>query len=137
MDSAKRAHMEKVQKELAPERHKAIPKYEYITAYPIDKLVELSKLEFAIMECEDDSARRDLLSQYAELRDSIKMIENPPEKVFLWREGNMPVMTEYTDNSEYRYYHDPDFMPYFLEILLPDDVTPIGAVITIAGGQQG
>lgn len=137
MDSTRRAHMEKVHKETAAERHKAIPIYEHITAYPIEKLVELSKLEFAIMDCEDDTARHEILSQYVTLRDSIKMIDNPPEKVFLWQDGSIPTMTEYNDNSNYRYFHDPDFMPFFLEVLVPEDVTTIGAVITIAGGQQG
>ena len=49
----------------------------------------------------------------------------------------MPIQTEYTDNSDHRYDHEPDFKPYLLEMLLPEDVTPIGAVMTIAGGTHG
>ena len=67
----------------------------------------------------------------------MKMLPNPPQRIYLWPEGKMPAHTDYTDNSDYRYNHDPDFRPYMFEMLLPQDVTPKGAVIVIPGGDQG
>ena len=49
----------------------------------------------------------------------------------------MPTETEYTDNSGMRYNHEPDFRPYLYEMLLPEDVTPKGAVVICAGGDHG
>jgi len=49
----------------------------------------------------------------------------------------MPQHTEYIDNSDLQYNHDPDFSPYYFEILVPEDVAPKGAVVVCAGGDHG
>ena len=49
----------------------------------------------------------------------------------------MPVQTDYKENPGWRNDHEPDFKPYLLEMLLPEDVLPRGAVVTIAGGSHG
>ena len=131
------AQMRKIMAECGEDFHKAVPKYEYITAYPIDQLVELSKIQFKIMETADDAARAELHRRYNELRDSIEMIPNPPEKIMLWPKGKVPTLTEYKENPGLRHFHDPGFEPYMLEVLLPQDIVPKGAVVTIAGGEQG
>mgnify|MGYP000520882552 CR=1 FL=1 len=49
----------------------------------------------------------------------------------------MPATGEYLENPDFRYNHDPDFRPYMYEFLLPENVTPKGAVILCAGGDHG
>ena len=49
----------------------------------------------------------------------------------------MPRDTDYRVNPDHRYDHEPDFLPYYLEMLLPEEVRPIGAVVLIAGGSHG
>ena len=55
----------------------------------------------------------------------------------LWPENRAPSLTEYTDNSAYRYNHNPDFAPFMYEMLVPEEVTPMGAIILCAGGDHG
>ena len=58
-------------------------------------------------------------------------------KIMLWPENKIPALTEYTDNTAFRYNHNPDFAPFMYEMLVPEDVAPKGAVILCAGGDHG
>lgn len=131
------ARMMQMRREIGPLINRAIPKYEDPTRYPIDQLVDLFHTQQKLMGCQDDAQRTALKAEFATKLDAIELLPDAPERIYLWPEGKMPTHTEYTDNSDYRYDHDPDFRPYFLEQLLPEGQTPIGAVVTIAGGTHG
>ena len=99
--------------------------------YPAEDVKELYRLTNGIRQ--DES----LIPAFREKLASMKKLENAPERIYLWPEGKMPGHTVYTDNSDYKYTHNPDFKPYMLEMLLPENVTPKGAIIMIPGGDQG
>ncbi|MGI6199863.1 MAG: alpha/beta hydrolase [Christensenellales bacterium] len=120
-----------------PEKHAAIEIFDDAPRYPIAQVAELARLCRAV-EAEADPERwPGMIADFAALRRRIAPIPGAPERVYLWAEGAMPSLTAYTDNSDYRYNHDPDFRPYFLEMLLPGEATPKGAVVVVPGGDQG
>lgn len=53
--------------------------------------------------------------------------------LYLWEEGNMPSVTEYTENNR-RYADDPDFRPYMVTFPVPEGTPVKGAVLINAGG---
>lgn len=55
-------------------------------------------------------------------------------RIYLWPEGKVPTITDYTDNSDYAYADDPDFQPYLLECLVDEGTEVKGAVVLAAGG---
>jgi len=118
--------------------HLAIPMYEDAPCYPSQDLVELYWIGYDIQHTEDKAKRTELVKKFAAKRDSIKRLPESPERVYLWPEGKIPCLTtEYTDNSDYMYNHDPDFRPYFYEMLVPDHIIPKGLVVFCAGGDHG
>ena len=119
------------------EVNQAIPLYEDPTRYPVEELVALFKLQQEMMDAPTPEKRSELKEKFSEMRRSIRLLPDAPERIYLWPEGKMPVQTEYTENPGWRNDHEPDFKPYLLEMLLPEDVTPRGAVVTIAGGSHG
>lgn len=123
--------------EYGKELNKAITLYEDPTRYPVEDLIALAQLQFKMMKEEDDEQRDLLHTQFMDKLESIKLIENAPERIWLWPEGKMPVNTPYVENDDYSFDHDPDFKPYYLEMLVSEDVQPVGAVILIAGGSHG
>lgn len=60
---------------------------------------------------------------------------NPGEKqvFYLWEEGNVPAITEYTVNNG-NYADDPDFRPYVTFFPVPEGTKIKGAVLICAGG---
>lgn len=102
-----------------------------------DAVRRLEKIESMYGREDDDAIRAQMLAEAKEIAANISLRPDAPERIYLWEEGKMPIKTVFTDNSDGRYNHDPDFRPYFLEILLPEDVTPKGAVICIPGGDHG
>lgn len=52
---------------------------------------------------------------------------------YLWEEGNMPAVTEYTENNG-RYADDPDFRPTVRTFPVPERTDVRGAVLICAGG---
>lgn len=119
------------------EEHLAVPLFENPVDYPVDTLAEMIRLAFAIRECKGRDEKIQMQKKYVELRNLLQNTYESRSPIYLWPEGKMPVMTEYTDNYDYRYLHDPDFKPNLLEVLLPKEVTPKGALLTIAGGEHG
>ncbi|MDO5426069.1 MAG: alpha/beta hydrolase [Eubacteriales bacterium] len=66
--------------------------------------------------------------------------EGDPEskKIYLWDGENIPTLsTDYTENVDWLCHSAPDFQPYLLEMLIPEDETPKGAVICVPGGDRG
>lgn len=120
------------------EDHKAVPLFEDAPWYPEDDLVELYWLDQNIIKCKDKEKRAELIKEFAKKRDSIRKLPSGPERIYLWPEDKpVPGLTNYTDNSAFQYNHDPDFRPYFYEMLIPEDITPKGIIVFVAGGDHG
>lgn len=117
------------------DEHKAVRIFEDAPLYDEPQLSKLAALQAQIVYGESGD-RPALIKKFAELRDSMRPTR-PAEKIYLWDEGNMPTQTEYAENPNFRYNHDPDFKPYMFELLVPESVTPKGAVVCIAGGDHG
>lgn len=133
--------MEPVRKIFGPVKNKAVPVFEDCANYPTEKVVALVKLARAIEAPAyagniDLNITKEKTEQFREMLEAIRPLENAKRRIYLWKEGNMPVLTDYKDNSEFRFNHNPDFNPYYLEMLLPDDIEPKGAVILCAGGDH-
>ncbi len=122
--------MDQVRKEL----FRAVTLFEDAPCYKTEELVRLHRM-YGRLRGADDSQKEALLEEFVTFMDSMKKKEDAPERIYLWDEQNMPVMTDYTDNSEYRYNHNPDFKPYFYE--MPAEGTAKGAIVMCAGGDHG
>ena len=55
------------------------------------------------------------------------------QMLYLWEEGNVPAVTEYTVNNG-NYFDDPDFQPYLTFFPVPEGAEIKGAVLICAGG---
>lgn len=55
------------------------------------------------------------------------------QTLYLWEEGNVPAITEYTENNG-NYFDDPDFRPYMVTFPVPEGTETKGAVLICAGG---
>lgn len=55
------------------------------------------------------------------------------EHIYLWAEGNMPTITDYTVNNG-NYQDDPDFRPNMIWYPVPDGTVVKGAVMVCPGG---
>ena len=122
----------------APESRKANHIFDDAPRYDEAEVVRLARLMDGYGK-EDDAAKRTAIAgEFAALRDAMRPRADAPERVYLWPEDKpLPQTTVYTENPDGRYNNAPDFRPYFLEMLLPADVTPKGAVVCIPGGDQG
>lgn len=118
--------------------HEAVPMFEDAPCYPEADLVELYWIGYGIEHADSREERIRLVEKYDQKRRSIKKLPDAPERIYIWPDGAIPCLTDdYTDNSDHMYNHDPDFRPYFFEMLVDDDVTPKGLVIFCAGGDHG
>lgn len=131
-----REEMQQRQAMFRPVELPAMAIYEDGPRYPIEQVAEMIELSIVIQNVGTGDLDAQV-ARFIELRDNMKPIPGAPERIPLWPEGKMPTHTVYTDNSDLRYNHEPDFQPYFFEILVPEDVTPKGAVITCSGGDHG
>lgn len=129
--------IKEVKKIFGKQEHEAIPYFDDAPCYPLEQLVELAKLQQSILFLKDAKEREREITQFADLLPKIKKLSDAPERIYLWPKGCVPTQTEYTDNSEYRYNHDPGYEPYLFEMLLPEDVAPKGTVIISVGGDHG
>lgn len=132
-----RQHFENVRQVFGVELHKAIPLFDDCLWYPEEEMVRLNQLSSKIEWEFDKEKRKDLIAEFVRLRDQIQPLPNPQKKIWLWPEGKMPQITDYTDNSTFRYNHDPDFKPYMFEMLLPKGTAAKGAVVVVPGGDHG
>lgn len=126
-----------LKKAVAEERLKAVPFFEDAPCYPVKELVRMWRLGRQLEAETDNKTCMAQLQEFCMLRDSLQKKENAPQRIYLWSDGRMPVMTEYEDNSDCRYNHNPDFRPYLYEMLLPEGKEPKGAVVVCAGGDHG
>lgn len=134
--------MKPVREIFGPVKNKAVTVFEDCVNYPDDQIAALVRLgreiegagyagDVDIQEIQEKTER------FRQMLEAIQPVPDAKPRIYLWEEGNMPALTEYTDNSDYRYNHNPDFKPYLFELLLPEDVTPKGAVVLCAGGDHG
>ena len=117
--------------------HRGVALFEDAPCYPVEPLVRLFHLGRDFGKQTDEAVMEGMLEEYRSILQTIRPIEKAPERIYLWPEGKMPKNTDYTDNSDYKYNHDPDFKPYLYEMLVPEEVEPKGAVVLCAGGDHG
>ena len=55
------------------------------------------------------------------------------QTLFLWENGNVPAVTEYTENNR-NYFDEPGFRPYLVTFPVPEGTPVKGAVLICAGG---
>ncbi len=110
--------------------------YEDPTRYPIQELVKLFNLQQELMQMPTPEERAEGRKKFEALRDSIHLLPNAPERVYLWPEGKVPTRTEFKEDGPFR-GRSRDYQPYMLEMLIPEDVQPVGAILLIAGGVHG
>lgn len=68
--------------------------------------------------------------------DTVASAEADPvnqQILYLWEEGNMPAVKQYTENNG-NYADDPDFRPYMVTFPVPKDTEVKGAVLINVGG---
>ncbi len=132
-----REHMKEAKAVFGPYELPAVPLYEDLPCYPVEQVLELSRLGQQAQRCRDEARRATLLEEFTTLRDSIQKKPDAPERIYLWPRGKVPTCTAYSSNSDYLFNHGPDFEPYLFEMLLPTDATPRGAIVVCAGGDHG
>ena len=129
--------MEPIRKAFGPAKLKATPVFEDCVNYPTEAIQALLRLGRSIEWSEYIEETHQKVAEFEKMLDVMKPVANPKSRIYLWDEGNMPTETDYIDNSDCRYIHDPDFKPYLFEMLLPEAATPKGAVVLCAGGDHG
>lgn len=67
------------------------------------------RLAFAVRSCQDAGKKHELEKKYISLRDALELSYEVKAPILLWDKGNKPTCTEYTENFDHRYAHDPDF----------------------------
>lgn len=132
-----RARMKDMKAKFGPYENPAVHLFDDAPCYPIEQLLELNQLGRQMQMCRDEAEQQKLMAAYAALRDSIEKKPDAPERIYLWPAGKVPTLTAYTDNSDYAFSHDPGYEPYLFEMLLPENVTPKGAIVVCAGGDHG
>lgn len=128
---------EPVHRAMGPLKHRAITVFEDCLNYPIPKVVELVNLYRSIVWSPYNQETQGKVERLEAMLNALEPVEDPIPRTYLWEEGNMPTETKYTDNSNLRYNHNPDFKPYLYEMLLPEGEIPKGAVVFCAGGDHG
>ena len=125
-------------KELEPVSRPARHIFDDAPRYEEAQVVRLARLQDAYGREDDAEKRAALREEFAALRDAIQPRKDAPERVYLWpADKKLPQTTVYESDPEDRYNNAPDFRPYFLEMLLPEDIRPKGAIVCIPGGDQG
>lgn len=144
MEEMMRRHMIAA-KYFAEERHKAAQMFNDALYYDLDKLAELARMGREIVPAEEEipMPSDEILKKKVEVFRALRLEilaekkKDAPEKIWLWPEGVLPQLTVYTENPGLRYTHDPDFIPYMYPVLVPENITPKGALILCAGGDHG
>lgn len=85
----------------------------------------------------DEEARERLTAHHnmrMEALESVNQDEVEARRIYLWPRGQVPSVTEYTENEGYAYADWPDFEPYMLEMLVDEGTEVKGAVLLASGG---
>ncbi len=119
-----------------PDKRKAVPLWEDAPCYKLETLLPLAALsrEIRVTPVEERPAK---VEEFRKLLAKVERKPDAPERIYLWPEGIIPTLTDYTDKEDYRFNHEPSFAPYMFALLIPEDRTPKGAVVVCAGGDHG
>ena len=117
--------------------HKAVPYFEDAPCYELKSVLELQKLYAELRDLKILEKLNDTMENFEEKMNQMVLKKEAPEKIYLWKEGNMPSLGNYTENTNNKYNHDPDFKPYMFPMLISENLKPRGAVIVCAGGDHG
>lgn len=82
----------------------------------------------------DEEAREMLIAHHNLRAAAMAITDVEAQRIYLWPEGKVPTVTEYTENRDFAYADEPGFAPYMLEMLVDESVAPKGAVVLAAGG---
>lgn len=129
--------IEEIQKAFAKPLYDSTAIFNDVTRYPLEDLRALYLLHERVFASKTKEELEQSIRTFQIFMEAMGVLPDAPERRFLWPKGKVPTLTNYTENPDFTWLHGPDFEPYFLESLVPEHVTPVGAVITIAGGQQG
>jgi len=117
--------------------HQAVVYFEDAPCYSKEQLLELHQMYRKLAEEKNVEKMEKMIQIFSDMMKKLKPIENAPERIYLWSEGNMPEEGSYIENPGHRYNHDPEFKPYMYAMLVPEEVEPKGAVVVCAGGDHG
>lgn len=86
----------------------------------------------------EDYARYAMLEKLPEPEGNETVLNTPADAtkiqvLYLWEKGNVPARTQFSPDMT-GYFDEWDFRPYVTAIPVPEDVTPKGAVVLMAGG---
>lgn len=84
----------------------------------------------------DEEAKAMLITHHNLREAAIAEADAESNRIYLWPKGQVPSVTEYTENTGYMYADWPEFEPYMMEMLLDEGVEAKGAVILAAGGSH-
>ncbi len=115
----------------------AVKIFEHCVKYDLAQTAELVKMSRAIQADPEAADIQEKIAAFNAFRKEIKPSAHPAEPIYLWPEGKIPCCSDYTDNSEHLFNHDPDYAPFMYEVLLPEDTAPKGAIILCPGGDHG
>ena len=127
----------RVKERFGKEIYDSIAILEDVPVYPLEDELKLYRLLGQIEDETDDERQKELVDEYVALYRNMQPVENGIERITLWKDGNMPQNTVYTENPGFMIKHGPDFKPYMFAIEVPANVTPKGAMVIVAGGDHG
>ena len=116
--------------------HEMVTYFEDAPLYEKESILELNGKYWELSRENDDSKLEKLIAETKNKINNLKIVDNAPEKIYLWKEGNMPSLDTYKENPEYRFNHDPEFKPYMIPLTISDTKTK-GTVVVCAGGDHG
>lgn len=85
----------------------------------------------------DEEARARLIAHHNMRMEALQSVDQDAveaRRIYLWPEGQVPSVTEYTENEGYAYADWPGFEPFMLEMLVDEGTEVKGAVIIAPGG---
>lgn len=94
-----------------------------------------SYMQLIIPDLVTEEEARELLKVWHNTRVTLEPVTDVESaRIYLWPEGQVPSITEYTENTGYQYADEPGFQPYMLESLVEEGAEIKGAVLVCTGG---
>jgi len=134
----KAARLAELRRTFVAAKKKAVVAMEQCINYaPLENLVTIFTVGRSIKWDADLEEIEPKVAKYLEALNGLHPSGVNREMYPLWPEGKMPVETVYTENPDGRYKHDPDYIPYYWEMLVDEAVQPKGMIVLCAGGDHG
>ena len=128
---------EPIRKVFGKDHMKAMPKFEAPMNYDLKKLAALVNESRAVYAAVNDPDLAEKIASFNKHNEELQEVENPQKPIILWPEGKIPTLADYTDNSDYMFKQDPDYIPHMYEVCVKEGITPKGAIILCPGGDHG